>query len=132
MRSIPSRAADREQGSAAVEFVLVGTLVVLIGLAVLQLVLALHVRNTLMSSAYEGARHGARADRTLADGVARSEEMARAALVEREILATATRSSEDGAEGVVVSIEAAVPLVGLWGPGTMRVEARAFDEAGRG
>ncbi|MFW7414347.1 TadE/TadG family type IV pilus assembly protein [Demequina sp. SO4-18] len=130
MRSNPSRAADREQGSAAVEFVLVGTLVVLIGLAVLQLVLALHVRNTLTSSAYEGARHGARADQTLADGVARSEEMARASIGATDIVATAARSSADGADVVVVSIEAAVPLVGLWGPSTMRVEARAFDEAG--
>ncbi|MFW2513863.1 TadE family protein [Demequina sp. SO4-13] len=132
MRSNPSRAVDREQGSAAVEFVLVGTLVVLIGLAVLQLVLALHVRNTLTSSAYEGARHAARADRTLADGVARSEEMARSALGATEIVATADHSSSDGADVVVVTIEADVPLVGMWGPGTMRVEARAFDEAGRG
>lgn len=132
MRSIPSRGAERDRGSAAVEFVLVGTLVVLIGLAVLQLVLALHVRNILVSSAYEGARHGARADRTLDDGVARSEEVARAALGNREILARAFRDSVDGAGVVVVTLEAAVPIVGLWGPGTMRVEARAFDEASDG
>ncbi len=104
---------------------------VLIGLAVLQLVLALHVRNTLTSSAYEGARFGARADRTLEDAAARSEEMARAALGDREIVVTARRSTEDGAAVIVVEIEAAVPLVGLWGPGTMSVDARAFDEAGR-
>lgn len=132
MRSTRSPAASRDRGSAAVEFILVGTLVVLIGLAVLQLVLALHVRNTLVSSAFEGARHGARADRTLDDGVQRSEEMARAALGEREILTTAAYGTEDGAAVVVVTIEASVPVVGLWGPGTMQVQARAFDEAGNG
>ncbi|MFN3866849.1 MAG: TadE family protein [Demequina sp.] len=132
MRSTPSPAADRDRGSAAVEFVLVGTLVVLIGLAVLQLVLALHVRNTLLSSAYEGARHGARADMTLADATTRSEEVARAALGQRELLATASHAMEDGADVVVVTIEADVPVVGLWGPRPMRVEARAFDEASGG
>ncbi|WP_238581654.1 TadE/TadG family type IV pilus assembly protein [Demequina aestuarii] len=114
------------------EFVLVGILVVLIGLAVLQLVLALHVRNTLLSSAYEGARHGARADRSLDDGVARSEEVARTALGSREVVASAARDTVDGAGVVVVTLESTVPLVGLWGPGTMRVEARAFDEASGG
>lgn len=128
MRSSRSPATDGDRGSAAVEFVLVGTLVVLIGLAVLQLVLALHVRNTLTSSAYEGARHGARADRTLDDAVARSEEMAREALGGREIVATASEEMENGAAVVVVQIEADVPLIGLWGPGTMTVDARAFDE----
>lgn len=132
MRSTPSRAADRDQGSAAVEFVLVGTVVVLIGLAVLQLVLALHVRNTLLSSAYEGARHGARADMTLADGVARTEEVAHAALGRRDIVATAAHGTEAGASVIVVTVEADVPLVGLWGPRTMSVEARAFDEADHG
>lgn len=130
MPSIPSRGSERERGSAAVEFVLVAALVVLIGLAVVQLVLALHVRNTLKSSAYEGARFAAQADQSLADGQARSLEMARSALGGIEVVPTVTLETHPGADVVVVTLEAPVPLVGLWGPGTMEVSARAFAEPG--
>lgn len=130
MQSTPSLAVDRERGSVAVEFVLVGTLVVLIGLALVQLVLALHVRNTLMSSAFEGARYAAQADQTLADGEQRSIDMVRSALGGVEVEPTVSTGIHDGAEIVVVRLEAPVPLVGLWGPGTMTVAARAFVEPG--
>ena len=130
MPSLPSLEADRERGSAAVEFVLVGTLVVLIGLAVVQLVLALHVRNTLTSSAYEGARYAAQADRSLADGQERSLEMVGSALGGIDVEPSVTTEVHNGAEVVRVTLEAPVPLVGLWGPGTMTVAARAFVEPG--
>lgn len=130
MPSLPSPGADRERGSAAVEFVLVGTLVVLIGLAVVQLVLALHVRNTLTSSAYEGARYAAQADRSLTDGQQRSLEMVGQALGGIDVEPTVSAEVHDGAEVVLVTLEAPVPLVGLWGPGTMTVAARAFVEPG--
>lgn len=129
MPSIRLPEADRERGSAAVEFVLVGTLVVLIGLAVIQLVLALHVRNTLTSSAFEGAREGARADQSLAQGEQRSLDMAQAALGGINVEAHASSERIDGTDVVIMRLEAPVPLVGLWGPGVMTVEARAFDEA---
>lgn len=130
MRSTPLLEADRERGSAAVEFVLVGTLVVLIGLAAVQLVLALHVRNTLTSSAYEGARYAAQADRSLTDGRERSLEMVSSALGGIDVQATVSTETHDGADVVLVTLEAPVPLVGLWGPGTMDVRARAFVEPG--
>ena len=130
MRSTPLLEADRERGSAAVEFVLVGTLVVLIGLAVVQLVLALHVRNILTSSAYEGARYAAQADRSLADGQERSLEMVTSALGGIDVQAAVSIETYDGADVVLVTLEAPVPLVGLWGPGTMAVDARAFVEPG--
>src|SRR5690554_1259924 len=123
MPSIPSPGGDRERGSAAVEFVLVGTLVVLIGLAVVQLVLALHVRNTLTSSAYEGARYAAQADQTLRDGHERSLEMAHSALGGIDVVSTVAFDTHDGADVVVVTLQAPTPLVGLWGPGTMTVTA---------
>ncbi len=132
MPSILSPEADRERGSAAVEFVLVGTLVVLIGLAVIQLVLALHVRNTLTSSAFEGARAAAQADQSLAQGEKRSIDMAQAALGGIDVVAHARSERVDGTDVVVVQLEAPIPLVGLWGPGVMTVEARAFDEAPNG
>ena len=43
-------------GSAVVDFTLVGILLTFLFLALLQLGLALHVRNTLVASAAEGAR----------------------------------------------------------------------------
>jgi Flp pilus assembly protein TadG len=51
-----------ERGSAAVEFVLVGSLVTLLFLAVLQVGIAFHVRNVLAACAADGARYGANAD----------------------------------------------------------------------
>jgi Flp pilus assembly protein TadG len=49
-------------GAAAVDFVLVGTLVTLLFLAVVQLGIDYHVRNVLAASVAEGARYGANAD----------------------------------------------------------------------
>ncbi|WP_308127774.1 MULTISPECIES: TadE/TadG family type IV pilus assembly protein [unclassified Frankia] len=48
-----------ERGSAVVEFVLVGMLLLLLFLGVIQVGLVLHVRNTLAADAAEGARHAA-------------------------------------------------------------------------
>src|SRR3954447_4119076 len=57
-------ASDRRSdgGSAAVDFVLVGSLVTLLFLAVVQLGIDYHVRNVLAASLAEGARYGATAD----------------------------------------------------------------------
>ncbi|GIG53509.1 TadE/TadG family type IV pilus assembly protein [Demequina activiva] len=110
------------------EFVLVGSLVVLLGLALVQLVLALHVRNTLTSSAYEGARHAAQADRSLVDGEARAESLAADALGGLKVEAAASEGMAGGAAVVTIEVSAPLPVVGVWGPGTLRVEARAFDE----
>jgi Flp pilus assembly protein TadG len=55
-------ADDREQGSAVVDFVLVGVLVVALLLAVLQVAVYVHVRNVVVASAQEGARYAANAD----------------------------------------------------------------------
>jgi Flp pilus assembly protein TadG len=128
MRSNRSPAPD-DRGSAPVEFVLVGTLVLLLGLALVQLVLVLHVRSTLLSSAYEGARHAAQADRSLADGEARAESLAADALAGLTVDATASTGTVDGAAAVAVEVAAPMPVIGLWGPGTLHVQARAFDEA---
>ena len=129
MRSTRSPVSDRrDRGSAPVEFVLVGTLVLLLGLALVQLILVLHARSTLVSSAYEGARHAAQADRTLADGESRAESLAADALGGLVVEATASEGTVDGAAIVTVEVAAPMPVVGLWGPGTLRVEARAFDE----
>ena len=63
---------DRESGSAVADFAMVAGLLSLLFLAVFQLGLALHIRNTLIACASEGARYGARADATPGDGEARA------------------------------------------------------------
>ena len=53
---------DRERGSAVVDFVLVGVLVVALLLAVLQVAVYVHLRNVVVASAQQGARYAANAD----------------------------------------------------------------------
>jgi hypothetical protein len=54
--------AQSERGSAVVDFVLVGVLVVALLLAVLQVAVYVHLRNVVVASAQEGARYAANAD----------------------------------------------------------------------
>jgi len=72
-----------ERGSAPVEFVLVGSLVVFLFLGVLQVGLLLHMRNVVVSSASEAARAAAYADATCRDGVTRFEQLVGDSLSER-------------------------------------------------
>ena len=124
--------ALRDEGSAVVEFTLVSLLVVVLVTGVFQLALSLHVRNTLLSCAAEGARVAAAKDRTLADGQERAESMARGAFGGYPATASARMVMIDGAPAVAMTISAPVPVVGMWGFGTMTVTARAFDEVDRG
>ena len=122
-----------DDGSAVVDFALVGGLLSLVFLSIVQLGLVVHVRNTLIDCAAEGARYGARAGRAPADGIARTRE-----LVALELSADyETRLSEvsaavverSGVAAVVVRITAPLPLVGLAGPaGELTVEGHAFAE----
>ncbi|MGY5885098.1 TadE/TadG family type IV pilus assembly protein [Modestobacter lacusdianchii] len=61
MNPAATHAADRERGSAVVDFVLVGVLVVGLLLAVLQVAVYVHVRNVVVASAQQGARYAANA-----------------------------------------------------------------------
>lgn len=110
-----ARRSDR--GSAPVEFVLVGTLLTVLFLALLQLGLDLHIRNVLVASASEGARYGANADRRPDDGAAHTRALIRNALSDR--FATDVRAgveSANGTEIVVVTVRAPLPIVALLGP----------------
>ena len=121
-----------DRGSAAVEFTLVSALLVALVTGVLQLALALHVRNTMVSCAAEGARVAAAGDRSLADGEARTAGMLRDALGDYEVDVHGFGASVDGAPVVVMSARAPVPVLGLWGAGSMTVSVRAFEEVDRG
>lgn len=119
-----------EVGSAVVDFVLVGVVLTFLFLAILQLALVLHVRNTLIASAAEGARFAANADRSPADGVERARAVIREAL--------ADSFAEDVTGGVetvgdmptvYVEVHATLPLVGLLGPDrALVVRGHALEE----
>ncbi len=120
----------REEGAAVADFVLVSALVSLLFLAVLQVGVALHIRNTLIACASEGARYGARADREPGDGVARAQQMIRASLADRYAAnVTASTTSAGGVSVVRLRVLAPLPLLGPLGPDrTLDVQARAFAE----
>ncbi|MDP3889922.1 TadE family protein [Nocardioides sp.] len=124
----------REQrGSAVVDFVLLAVILMPIVLGILHLALVLHVRNTLVSAASEGARHAATLDRGPADGRARTAQEIRGALAGRFARNIDARpTSIGGAPGVVVTVRATVPPLGLWGPATpLTATGHAIDEAGQ-
>ena len=130
-RHAPRDVVDpREGGAAVADFVLVSGLVSLLFLAVLQVGLALHIRNTLIACASEGARYGARADREPGDGVARAQQLIRASLADRYAAnVTASTTSAGGVSVVRLRVLAPLPLLGPLGPDrTLDVQARAFAE----
>lgn len=120
----------REQGSAPVEFVLVGALLVLLFLAAFQVGFALFVRNTLISDATEGARFGARADATTGAGADRTRELITRGLAPRYARnVRAEVVTESGARVVRVTVVAPLPIVGPFGPPQrLTVSGRAYQE----
>ncbi len=121
---------DRESGSAVADFAMVSGLLSLLFLAVFQLGLALHIRNTLISCASEGARYGARANATPQDAVARARALIRASLSDQFAdNVTATTATVDGIQVLQVRIRAPLPVLGPLGPDrVLSVQARAFSE----
>jgi Flp pilus assembly protein TadG len=113
------RVAPRDHGSAAVDFVLVGSLVTLLFLGLLQLGIDFYVRNVLAACVADGARYGANANVASAQ--------AGAAAANREITralgasyATAyapnQQPSDDGAAVVTVDVRARLPLLAWFLP----------------
>ncbi|MDO4244082.1 MAG: TadE/TadG family type IV pilus assembly protein [Actinomyces sp.] len=122
--------ARGERGSAAVDFVLVGVLVIAVSLALLQLALSMHVRNVLTDAAGEGARRAALVGGTEAEAEERVHALADAAL--RDGYVDSVRVSDESADGlavVAVEVTAPLPVLGLLGPGgVLRVTGHAVDE----
>ena len=119
-----------DRGSAVVEFTLVGVLLTVLFLALLQLGLALHVRNTLVASAAEGARYAANADRTPDDGAAVARRLIRDSLDDSFAdRVTSGFETVDGVPTVFVQVDATLPVVGLLGPPRgIRVRGHALEE----
>ncbi len=120
-----------DRGSAVVEFTLVGVLLTVLFLALLQLGLALHVRNTLVASAAEGARYGANADRDPSQGAAVTRRLIRDSLADSFADGvTSGFETVDGMQTVYVQVEATLPVLGLLGPPrAIRVRGHALEEA---
>jgi hypothetical protein len=127
------RAAARAQrGSAAVEFTLVSVVLTALFLGVLQLGLVLHVRNTLVACAAEGARLAANADRDPADAVAQTRALIGSALSDRfaRDVHAETVPGAGGTRLVRVEVVAPLPLLGLLGPDhSLRAVGHAVEEA---
>ena len=111
---------------------MVSSLVLLLGIGVFQLGLLLHVRNTLVACAAEGARAGARADATSADAVTRTRSLITQSLSAEYAgqVSAHQAGTGEGIQVVEVSVTAPTPVIGLLGPtGTMSVTGRAFAES---
>lgn len=118
-------------GSAVVDFTLTSVLLLFVFLAVFQLGLALHVRNTLISCASEGARYGAREGSSAQLGESRTRELIGRSLSEGYARDVSSRvdTTSSGVEVVVIEVAAPAPVVGLFGPGkSLDVSGRAFLE----
>ncbi|WP_074259406.1 TadE/TadG family type IV pilus assembly protein [Agromyces cerinus] len=108
--------AREERGSAVAEFTLVGVLLTVLALAVVQLALALHVRNTVLDAAAEGARHAALAGSSEEAGIARTRELIGVAVSpDYADDVEAGTSTVDGIAMVSVTVRAPLPVVGLLG-----------------
>jgi Flp pilus assembly protein TadG len=118
-------------GAAIVDFALVAGLVTLVFAAVIQLTLALHVRNTLVDCAAEGARYAALADRSPADGAARTRALIGLSLAPGFADdVTVTDSTFEGVPVIEVRVRAPLPVAGLLGrAGAISVTGHALREA---
>jgi len=110
-----TRPGDPERGSAVVDFVLVGVLVVGLLLAVLQVAVYVHLRNVVVASAQEGARYAANADVPAAAGADRTLEVVGQATSASTAAglncASAQEVDESGLTLVVVRCTGAVPSI---------------------
>lgn len=131
----PRPGAGGDDGAAPVDFVLLSALLTAVFLMVLQLGIALHVRNVLASAAAEGARYGANADFTTQHGAA-AEQQTRD-IITKELAArfagnvSATIVDVDGQPAIEVDVSAPLPLFGFWGTAReVHVRGHAMQEGG--
>ena len=119
-----------DSGSAVAEFVMVSALLALVFAALLQIGLALHVRNTVVDSAIAGARMAAAADRTEADGAQHTATLIAAAVSERYAQDIRVDTTQSGPQDLItVTVRVPVPVVGFAGEGqTWELTGRAFAE----
>ncbi|WP_285242363.1 TadE family protein [Pseudarthrobacter sp. fls2-241-R2A-127] len=116
----PGLPSQGERGAAVVDFVLVGGLLTLFFLAIIQLTLVLHVRNTLIDAAASGARYGTLADRSAADAEDRTRSLIVIALNPGFAEQVSTREVNlQGTRTLEVTVRSPLPVIGLIGPRDM-------------
>lgn len=126
--------ARNDRGAAVVEFTLVSILLVALFLMVLQVGLVLHARNVMVSAAQEGARFAANADRSPADGVARTRSALEGSLgtdllARTEIVPLPPSTTPNGAPVVGIRVSGPAPWVfRAVGQLTITVEGHALEE----
>ena len=126
---------DRERGSAVVDFVLVGVLVIALLLAVLQVAVYVHLRNVLVASAQEGARYAANADVPASVGADRTLEVVASATSRQTARGLTCTSGEEtdetGLTLVVVRCSGSVPslFAALGDLLPLEITGRAVEEA---
>ncbi|WP_241979750.1 TadE/TadG family type IV pilus assembly protein [Cryobacterium suzukii] len=120
-----------EAGSAVAEFVMVVSLLTFLTLMVMQLALALHIRNTVLDAAAEGARYAALADSSLPAGAQRTRDLITTAIgatYATDVVVQYGMSA--GYPTVEVRVIAPLPLMGLLGaPRGLDVVAHAAVES---
>jgi Flp pilus assembly protein TadG len=127
---VTGRRRRNDEGSAIVDFALVGGLLTLLFAAVVQLGIALYIHNTLVSCAAEGARYGARADHDAADAVSETKQLIAESLnVSYAGDVSVSEETVGGVRTVVVRVRAPLPLFGFFGSGNaMRATGHAYAE----
>lgn len=131
-RTVKGGTSGADAGSAIVEFILVGTLLLFVILGVIQVGLVLHVRNTLAADAAEGARHAANLGVPAAEGGIRAQQLIAESLPGRSDT-VCTGEDEEGPGGIPlvrVTCTVVVPLslVPLGDGVTLRVTGHAVKE----
>ena len=127
-RNVHDRLAS-EEGNASVEFALVAPLFMLVALAVLQLMLAIHVRSVVTSAAIEGARVAALADGDLARAESRTRSILESNIAGAAVQSiTASQVTEGENEMFAMVVETELPLIGFYGPTSMKLTGHALAE----
>jgi len=123
--------ACNESGSAVVDFVMVGALVIVVFVALLQVALGVYARNVLTDAAGDGARRAALVGGTEAEARRRVQTLSDAALRRGYVdTVTVSRVPSGDLTIVEVTVKAPFPVLGLLGPGgTLTVTGRAVDES---
>ncbi|PRB67110.1 TadE family protein [Arthrobacter sp. MYb213] len=105
---------SEEAGSAVAEFVMITSLLIIIAVTLIQLTLVLHVRNTLIDAAANGAHYGALANRSPGDAAGRTRTLIGESLHSGFARNVQVSTSAVG-EGQLVSVtvNTRVPLIGL-------------------
>ena len=127
-RNVHDRLAS-EDGNASVEFALVAPLLMLVALAVLQLMLAIHVRSVVTSAAIEGARVAALVDGDLARAESRTRSILESNIAGAAVQSiTASQVTEGENEMFAMVVETELPLLGFYGPTSMKLTGHALAE----